>query len=60
MEVLSEGIRPREVFTVEALHNAFARMALAGSTYSVLHLISVAHEAGLDFPLSSINEISDS
>ncbi len=61
MEVLSKGIRPRDVITVDALHNAFAvDMALGGSTNSVLHLIAVAHEAGLDFPLSSINEISDS
>jgi len=61
MEVLSKGIRPRDVITVDALHNAFAvDMALGGSTNSVLHLTAVAHEAGLDFPLSSINEISDS
>jgi dihydroxy-acid dehydratase len=35
-------------------------MALGGSTNSVLHLTAIAHEAGIDFPLSLINEISDS
>jgi len=34
-------------------------MALGGSTNSVLHLIAVAHEAGVDFPLALINEISN-
>jgi dihydroxy-acid dehydratase len=33
-------------------------MALGGSTNSVLHLMAVAHEAGIDFPLSLVNEIS--
>jgi dihydroxy-acid dehydratase len=46
---------------MDSLHNAFVLdMALGGSTNSVLHLTAVAHEAGLDFPLSLINEISDS
>jgi len=61
MEVLSKGIRPKDVITMDSLHNAFAvDMALGGSTNSVLHLAAVAHEAGLDFPLSLINKISDS
>jgi dihydroxy-acid dehydratase len=33
-------------------------MALGGSTNSVLHIIAIAHEAGIDYPLSLINEIS--
>jgi dihydroxy-acid dehydratase len=61
MEVLTRGIRPRDVITMDSLYNAFAvDMALGGSTNSVLHLTAVAHEAGLDFPLSLINEIGDS
>jgi len=61
MEVLSKGIRPKEVITMNSLHNAFAvDMALGGSTNSVLHLTALAHEAGLDLPLSLINKISDS
>jgi dihydroxy-acid dehydratase len=61
MAVLTKDIRPRDVITMDSLHNAFiVDMALGGSTNSVLHLTAVAHEAGLDFPLSLINEISDS
>ncbi len=61
METLTKGIRPKEVITGDSLYNAFAvDMALGGSTNSVLHLAAIAHEAGIDFPLSLINEISDS
>jgi dihydroxy-acid dehydratase len=61
MEVLTEGIRPKDVVTRDALYNAFAvDMALGGSTNSVLHLTAIAHEVGIDFPLSRINLISDS
>ncbi len=61
MEALARDIRPRDVITRDSLYNAFAvDMALGGSTNSVLHLAAIAHEAGIDFPLSLINEISDS
>jgi len=61
MEVLAKDIRPKNVITRDALYNAFTvDMALGGSTNSVLHLAAIAHEAGIDFPLSLINEISDS
>jgi dihydroxy-acid dehydratase len=61
MEVLAKGMRPKNVVTRDSIYNAFAvDMALGGSTNSVLHLAAVAHEAGLDFPLSLVNEISDS
>ena len=61
MEVLANDIKPRDVLTRDSLYNAFAvDMALGGSTNSVLHLTAIAHEAGIDFPLSWINEISDS
>ena len=61
MEVLAKDIRPKDIITRDSLHNAFAvDMALGGSTNSVLHLTAIAHEAGIHFPLSLINEISDS
>jgi dihydroxy-acid dehydratase len=61
VECLAQDIRPRDVITRDSIYNAFAvDMALGGSTNSVLHLTAVAHETGIDFPLSLINEISDS
>ena len=60
MELLAGGIRPRDIIDKDSIHNAFAvDMALGGSTNSILHLMAVAHEAGIDFPLSMINEISE-
>ena len=59
MELLAKDIRPRDIITKDSLYNAFTvDMALGGSTNSVLHLMAVAHEAEVDFPLSVLNEIS--
>jgi dihydroxy-acid dehydratase len=59
MKLLADDLRPRDIITKEAIHNAFAvDMALGGSTNSVLHLMAIAHEAGVDFPLAMLNEIS--
>ena len=59
MRLLAENIRPRDIITREAVDNAFAvDMALGGSTNSVLHLMAIAQEAGVDFPLTAVNEIS--
>ncbi len=61
MQVLSENIRPEDLITNDSIHNAFAvDMALGGSSNTVLHLTAIAHEAGIKFPLSWINEVGDS
>jgi dihydroxy-acid dehydratase len=61
MEVLANNICPRDVISEDSIYNAFVvDMALGGSTNSVLHLTAIAHEAGIHFPLSRVNEISDS
>ena len=60
MALLEKNLRPRDIITRDSIANAFAvDMALGGSTNSVLHLMAIAHEAGIDFPLSLINEISN-
>ena len=59
MEVLAKNIVPKDIITKDSIYNAFAvDMALGGSTNSILHLTAIAHEAGIDFPLSWLNEIS--
>jgi dihydroxy-acid dehydratase len=59
MSLLADNTCPRDIITKEAIHNAFAvDMALGGSTNSVLHLMAIACEAGVDFPLAMVNEIS--
>jgi dihydroxy-acid dehydratase len=59
MRLLADNACPRDIVTKDAIYNAFAvDMALGGSTNSVLHLIAIAHEAGVDFPLATVNQIS--
>jgi len=61
MSLLERSIRPSDILTRAAFRNAFVvDMALGGSTNTVLHMIAVAHEAGVDLPLSELNEISAS
>jgi dihydroxy-acid dehydratase len=60
MTLLAEDVRPRDIITRDSIHNAFTvDMALGGSTNSVLHVTAIAHEAGVDFPLTLVNEISE-
>ena len=59
IKLLANDTRPRDIINKDSISNAFAvDMALGGSTNSVLHLTALAHEAGIDFPLSMVNEIS--
>ena len=59
MELLDCSIRPRDILTPAAFCNAFAvDMALGGSTNSVLHLLAIAHEAGVRIPLHELNDHS--
>jgi dihydroxy-acid dehydratase len=59
MELLAAEIHPRDIVTKDSIYNAFVvDMALGGSTNSVLHLMALSNEAGVDFSLKTINEIS--
>ncbi|MBP7275902.1 MAG: dihydroxy-acid dehydratase [Kiritimatiellae bacterium] len=56
---LEGGPRPRALITRESLDNAFVLdMAMGGSTNTVLHAMAIAHEAGVDYDLDRINELS--
>lgn len=58
VQLLREGIRPRQIMTPEAFENAIAVvMALGGSTNAVLHLLAIAHEARVDLSLDDFDRI---
>jgi dihydroxy-acid dehydratase len=58
MEILSAGVTARRVLTRAAFLNAItADMALGGSSNTVLHLLAIAHEAGVPLSLAEIDEI---
>jgi dihydroxy-acid dehydratase len=57
--LLENGIKPRDILTYEALRNAITvLMASGGSTNGVLHLLAIAHEAGVKLTLDDFDEIS--
>ncbi|MCC7569002.1 MAG: dihydroxy-acid dehydratase [Candidatus Methanofastidiosa archaeon] len=59
MELLRRDIRPKDIVTRASIDNAFVLdMAMGGSTNTVLHTLALAHEAGIDYDLDRINEIS--
>ncbi len=58
--LVENDIKPSDILSVKSFENAFALdMAMGGSTNTVLHTLAVAHEAGIDFDLHKINELSE-
>jgi len=54
-----ESVLPRSIATREAFLNAMTLdIAMGGSTNTVLHLLAVAQEAGVDFTMKDIDELS--
>ena len=59
MELLKRDIKPRDIINEKSIRNALAcDMALGCSTNTVLHLLAIAHEAGVAFDLALFNEVS--
>jgi len=58
-EAAREKFKLRNILNENAVRNAFAvDMAMGGSTNTVLHMLAIAQEAGVDFQLKDINQIS--
>ncbi len=59
MELIRRNIRPSDILTAAAFHNAeTVDMALGCSTNTMLHLPAIAHEAGVAISLDEANRIS--
>ena len=59
MELVKRDIKPRDIMTPEAFHNAeTVDMALGCSTNTMLHLPAIAHECGIELDLDMSNQIS--
>jgi dihydroxy-acid dehydratase len=55
---IGAGLRPRDILTREAFENGIAvTMALGGSTNAVLHLLAIAHAAGVPLTLDDFEAI---
>ncbi|MBR6511826.1 MAG: dihydroxy-acid dehydratase [Phascolarctobacterium sp.] len=59
MNLVEKNIRPRDIMTAAAFDNAITvDMAIGGSSNTALHLPAIAHEAGIELPLSRFDVIS--
>ena len=58
VRLLERGIRPRDILTRKAFENAITTViALGGSTNAVLHLLAIAHAAGVRLTLDDFTRI---
>src|SRR5262249_7228902 len=59
MKLVESGLSARQIITRQALENAIAGVATSGgSTNAVLHLLAVAHEAGIALDIDDFDAIS--
>ncbi len=59
VDLVKQDITPRKILTRAAFENAIrVDLALGGSSNTVLHLLSIAHEAEVDVPLELFDELS--
>jgi dihydroxy-acid dehydratase len=55
----NEKVLPRSIGSYEAFENAMTLdIAMGGSTNTVLHILAIAHEAGIDFTMKDIDRLS--
>ena len=60
IEMVEKNIRPRDLINESSMENAFALdVAMGGSTNTILHALAIANEAGIEFNLKKLNEISE-
>ena len=59
MDLFEANVTPRSILTREAFENAITvDMAIGGSSNTILHLMALAHEAGVELDLATFNQIS--
>ena len=60
MQLVRDGTTFRDIVTAHAIDNAIALdVAMGGSTNTVLHVLALAREAGVDYPLKRLNEVAE-
>lgn len=59
VELMNKKVRPLDILTKTAIDNAFILdMAMGGSTNTVLHVLALAHEAGIKYDLKRLNQLA--
>lgn len=60
IDLVQKDLRPRQIVTQDAIENAIAAVAsTGGSTNAVLHLLAIAHEAGVDLKIDDFDRVSE-
>lgn len=60
MNLLQQGLKPRDILTRDAFENAIASVAASGgSTNAVLHLLAIAREAGVQLEIDDFQMVSE-
>jgi len=59
LELVKADLKFRDIVNEQTIENAFTLdIAMGGSSNTILHLLAIAYEAGIEFPLEKIDEIS--
>jgi dihydroxy-acid dehydratase len=59
VELVNDNVTPRQILTRAAFENAIrVDLALGGSSNTVLHLLAIAREAGVELPLETFDILS--
>lgn len=59
VKLVEENVTPRQILTRAAFENAIrVDLALGGSSNTVLHLLAIAHEAGVELPLETFDVLA--
>jgi dihydroxy-acid dehydratase len=59
IKLVEKDIKPRDIATIEAFDNAIMLdVAMGGSTNTILHTLAIAREAGIDYDIKRIDDIS--
>jgi dihydroxy-acid dehydratase len=60
LHLIKNDIKPSDILSSTSFRNAFALdMAMGGSTNTILHTLAIANEAGINFDLKTLNQISE-
>jgi dihydroxy-acid dehydratase len=60
IKLVEQNVRFLDIVTQDAIDNAMALdVAMGGSTNTVLHVLALTREAGLDYPIERFNEVSN-
>ena len=60
VQLVLDGVTFRDIVSAQAIDNAIALdVAMGGSTNTVLHVLALAREAGVDYPLARFNDVAE-